>query len=636
MSLRTEKPTKGYGRMTPSRQMSLAASVSQAWARATRRYKIAKLVASVPGSLETKRLAVVRAMENDAIPPGAIPSKSTVSYLERMWQEGFRSIENYQEGDGRTGRPLKHIPDVFQEEIDRVVGSGLGRTPHALLVDFQEQAQSQPGIEAPTYYLIRKEFAKAGRMKRAAARHGSRGGIVDGGPKGRFVAEHSHDIWALDELTLPVWVGMYSNALERWISARCDMVLIIDLCSRYPVGWYIADPSRRTDEHGREREGGFDSRDVLAALLSAACPDLAPDSTKAGAGYLCRILRWDNHQAHKTVAALLADMGIEIKVRRIPKRQAFNNGAAERPNRVVKPWFAGVVGHVDEYLPTDRLTKEMVDPGHARTVAAGTTPDRETRKIEIAPEQLMRIDELRELADRIMRRFGHVLVRSKFKQTAFNRLQERLARGTPRRGYDLVRALPPVTTTVQDGWIRHYADGREYQYQAVIDNSLWMDDKPVTYIADPVNRGIFVLDNSRLHFLEHDPAPEESRARAIARTRRNAARHFSDYAKQERDSDFIAEMGARALADAKNAMEVERQALAATENGEPVPPPMVLDDTPPPGRKRTAKGKGKNTQKAEPQPSVEPATDDPWATDDPSAFVRPKGPTSNGASDDAV
>jgi hypothetical protein len=629
MSIGTEKPTKPFGRVTPGRQRQMTQAVTEAWSRANRRKQMAEIAAIVPGSLETKRLAVVRAMERGVLPPGAVPSKSTIKYLKERWEQGDKTLEDYMEAP-RTGRPAVLLAGLYQAEVDRVIEGGYGTTAHELLLRFKGQAGDAVGRTVPTYHLVHKQFAAAGRLKRAAARHGSRAGVVDGAPKGRVSTKHTHDLWAIDELTLPIWVGMYSDKLGRWISARCDLILIIDVRSTYPVGYYVADPSRRTTPDGHIRESGFDSNDVLAALLSAACPELAPDATREGAGFLPNCIQWDNHQVHKAIEAQFKAARIDVEFRRIPVRHAFRNGAVERPNGVVKTWFSGCDGHLDDYLPTDRLTQDKLDQGLLRAERAGSSPDRESRKLTVLPEQLPRVGDVREIVDEVMRRYGHEHVRTLFRQTAISRYHSQMARRTPRRGRELLRLLETDTTTVKDAGIQYVADGCRYDYLAVIDHALLMDGKPVTYAADPVNRGIFVFAGHKTHFLAPQPTGDELLARKLTHSRYKAARQISDRAKMERDADFILSQGKRALEHATEGALREKAAFQAQARGEEIPPPVIIDDTPPAGRRLEPAHS--------PQPEVVPdESDDPWKVPDPAAFVRgkrPFGPASTGGSDD--
>jgi hypothetical protein len=614
--INTEAPVGRLGRIKPSQRAALTRQIEERWARANRRYKIAKVVADTYGSREAKRAAVVRAMEAHEIPAGAIPSKSTITFFQKAWDAGLRSAEAFMDNP-RPGRPRLELHPAFEARINDVLELGTGESAYALTVELKDVAIGL-GVGAPSYHQVHARFAAAGRLKRSAARHGSKAGIVDAVAHGRVAARATHDVWALDELKMPVWAGVYSDLLGRFVSVRADIVLIIDLRSTFPVGWYIADPSNRLDENGDLPDGGFNSDDVLAALLSAACPELAPPSTRAGAGYLPSRLRWDNASAHKTLHETLKGAEIEIDARRIPKRQAFSNGGAEKPVDTLKKWCAGMWGHIDDFMPTDQIRKHSARLGSQRSLMAGSTSGRPTRKQPIEPDQLMSPKELAEAFDKVVYRYGHVHERPLFRMTAISRYRQQMRRDMPRRGRDLLRLLKPKTTVVTTEGIRHYAKNREYRYTAVVDNAILMVDTPVTYLADPVNRGIFVAAHNKLHFLEHEPSPDEVLATRMARSRTAVARTLSDRAETHRRADFVVKTGLRELARAEQSFETNAERVLATSDTEPVlvstQQPMVDDE--------------------EVQSGDEDFLMGPWANPDPAASVRRRSTTRPAQEDD--
>jgi hypothetical protein len=604
--IKYESPTQSFGKPTPSQIEGITNRTKLRWARAAYRQRIAAFVAPLDGSLEHKRLMVYRAMETQTLPPGQLPSKGTIATLEKAWKAGRRSVEDY--FDNYQGRTPEFLPEVFERKIQHVIRSGNGKSAHQLTVEFREMA-GELGLEAPSYYMVSRRFAKAGKLRRAAARHGSRAAIVDGVPHGRVPARHTHDVWALDELDFPVFIGVWSKRNERWESSIASLVLVVDLRSTAIVSWHLCDPARRLNADGDLPDGGFDTADVLGALLSAACPELAPESTRAFAGYLPRRLRWDNASPHKAIGEMLKNAGIAIDARRIQKRQAFSNGGAEVRVRVSKRWTAGLRGHVSTHAPTDLLTKSTADQARLRTVLAAYTTGRTTQKISIHPEQLPRIEEARMFIDDIITRYNRVHVSSLFRRTPFDQYHAELARDTPRRGRDLVRVLSPQSTVVTNGGIRHYANSREYRYVPVVENTLWLNDRAVTYVADPLNRGIFVEDHHRLHFLAHEPEPDEILAAQMARTRAALARVFSDSAKAHQAADFIEAMGKEAYLRSIESFERAKQALKDAGAEEP-----HLDyEAEAPIVERPASAV---------QDEVKPAAADPWSNADLSAFVR--------------
>jgi hypothetical protein len=603
MALRYERPVKRMGVPTPTQRRSVSDREAEAYQRAKRRRDIARLAAATEGSLESKRQTVRTAMVAGLIAFGSTPARETIRRFEDMWTSGAQTVEDYYD-DPRSGRPRAMLHSVIRAHVRQAVESGSGKKVRALWLEVQELAEALE-IPQPSYYHVKREFVEAGRLARSAARHGRRAGEIDGMPHGRIPSRRTHDTWSLDELTVPVWAGQWDDVDNEWVSVRADMVLIIDVRSSAPVGYHIADPKRRRDESGRRMRGGCDSADILGTLLSAACPDLAPDATRDFAGYLPSRLRWDNASAHKELAAWIArDTTMEIDVRRIPKRRAISNGTAERRVQIVKHWMRGIRGHVDDYIPTDQIKHhDRSNQAKQRTAMSGGTSLRQPRKLPIEPAQLLTVEELRLEVDRIMRRYAYRHVNRVFGSTALARYHENVGR-RPRNGLDLVRALTPRTTLVTSDGIVHYADGRAYPHYPVVDGTLFMLDTQVTYFADPLSRGIFVQSGDHLRFVPPSLELEgEEYAAQLARNQAFVARLASDQANKRREAEVVVSLGAQALDASKSAYHAELEAV----------------------RERVATN-GAKPKALEPAQDIGPAPDcgsvDPWADLSPQSLVR--------------
>lgn len=569
MGLPFGRPTSAFGAPKPSTRQRKTRQAKKGWERAVRRHAIARLATASTGSLQKKQDAVEAAMKAGLIAPGSIPSRETIRTLENAYRSGKVLVEDFLDGH-RTGRPRKQLALLLEQEIDRVVKGGFPVSALELTHDLHEIAVRE-GLEPPTYHDVHRRFSEAGRFRRAVARHGSRAGEIDATAHTRVPSREVHDVWALDELTLPVWSRRWNRVTERWESLLRDVIIVMDLKSTAVVGWEFADADRRENRDGFPTESGFAARDVLGALLNAACPELAPDSTRHFAGYLPTRIRWDNATPHKFLKGWIDDApGLDIEMTPIGKRRANRNGAAENRVRLIKNWCSGMFGFKDAYAPTDQVTSmEKANQGRYRTAMAGGTQHRVPRRVPVAPDQLMSEAELRELFDALVLRYNHRHVNSYFRARPVDLYQENLNRRRPRRGHDLVRALEPTTSLVTPKGIRHFSDSREFHFDAEINGALLMVDTAVTYYPDPMNRGAFVDWSGRLHFVRPNDTPSAERASRFAQSWGGLARTYSDEAAAIREADLVVELGRRALEHARASQETAVERLEDYRAGEP-------------------------------------------------------------------
>lgn len=600
MSYRSEPRTKPFGAPTRSDLRSKNERAKEKNGRAAFRYSVARAVATVEGSLTFKRAFIRQAMDANLLPVGPVPSRETIRTLESRWRSGEQTIESYYDSY-RAGRPSEVLATVIEDEIHRVIHSGRAINAHALTRILKSIADKN-GVEAPTYRQVHRRFAKAGRLVRAATRHGSRAGEIDGLPHARIISRAPHDTWALDELTLPIWVGIYDHLLNRWVSARCDVVLIIDVCSGAIVGYWVCDPSIRTDENGSPMRSGFDADDVVAALLSAAVPELASDGTRNFAGYLPDRLRLDNAKAHKTVQRWAEDAAVQIEFRPIRKRRAASNSAVERRVGIAKTYCAGIRGHVDDHLPTDQvLTLADADLALERTKAAAYTTERLSRLVPILPENLHTVPEIRALFDDVVRRYNHDLTNRVHGMTPVAKYRRDWVR-RPRRGIDLVRAITPCTVKVATDGILHTRNKVTQQFYPLVEGVLLMLDTAVTYHPDPAGRGIFVEYGDRLVHLRPQASLTDADAAEVARNQSAIARTLSDGAARMREQEMIRSVGLDGLEaaleehDRRVAGIKEKQRSAETVAPDQDAPPITL---------------------------AEKLAFNPWSSADPMAFIRP-------------
>lgn len=600
MGFRTEGRTRAFGAPSRSELKDQNQRAREKRERAVFRYALAETVGRLEGSLREKRDFIRKLMEVGRLPAGPVPSRETIRALEARWRAGEQEIEDYLDAY-RGGRPAEVLATVLENEIHRVIQGGYSINAHALTRTLKKLAERN-GVEAPSYRQVHRRFAKAGRLVRAGSRYGSRAGEIDGLPHARIVSRTPHQTWALDELTLPIWVRIYDRIRHRWVSARCDVVLIIDVCSGAVVGYWICDPSIRLDETGAPMRAGFDSDDVVAALLSAAVPELAPDGTRAFAGYLPDRIRLDNVQVHKAVQQWAENAGVVIDWQRIRVRRAASNAAVERRVAIMKTYCADILGHVDLHLPTDQVDSPSdADFALERTKAAGYTSERLPRLLPILPDDLHSVAEIRIIFDDVVRRYNHEFVNRVHGMTPFDKYQRDWVR-RPRRGLDLVRAVEPCTVRVTTDGIVHTRNRITQCFYPILEGVLLMLDTAVTYHPDPMGRGIFVDYEGRLVHLRPQTTLTDEEAAVVARNQTAAARLISDGAARIREEDMIRSVGLDGLEAALQ--EHERRAAEVRE------------------RQKAQLLPGSGESPAPAAPTERPVIN-PWAAADPTAFIRP-------------
>lgn len=597
MSFRSEPRTKAFG--APSRA-DLRGRTSDALRRderATRRFLIAQAAGKATGSLRAIQEFVASAIETGLLPQGPVPSRETIRHLQARWAGGEQSISDYYDAP-RAGRPRTHLDTAIEDKVHQVIHSGRAINAHAL-TGFLRSVAEERDLTAPSYRQIHRRFSEAGRLVRAASRYGSRAGEIDGLPHARVPSRHSHDTWALDELTMPVWVRVYDSD-TGWVSARSDVAIVIDVCSTAVVGYHLADPSERIHYDGSPFRGGFDADDVLAALLSAACPEFASDATREFAGYLPDRIRWDNAAAHKSLESQLLVAGIDIDVRPIRPRRAASNGAAERRVAILKTHCAEIHGHVDDYLPTDQVDTPEDDVARQRTFASGYTSEREPRRIPILPEQLHSVEELRAIFDGVVRRYNYDLQNRMHRMAPVHKYHRDRHQRRPRRGLDLMRMIEPRTVRVGSSGILHTINGVTNQFYPLLEGTLLLVDQPVTYRAHPHGTGLFVERDNRLIYLRPQATWSDTEAAEIAVSHSAAARMISDNADSLREDQLMDRVGQEGVDAALD--EYEQRLEQSRTSSTPAPPAEPVDDT-------------ANAPRSAPP--------NPWLNNDPITFLGP-------------
>ncbi|WP_396216285.1 hypothetical protein [Gemmatimonas sp.] len=513
-------------------------------------------------------------------------------------------------------------PDL-QSAIDQAAEAGSPASPAALhhqLKALATRLGTQHGTTpwVPSKDTLRILLGRGRTLQRSAAQHGAAAAEIDAIPHSTVPAVLPHDVWTLDEFMSRRWCGLYDLHHPdgpRWVSYRPEVVVIIDNATRVITGYWVVDPTGRTQPDGPTPLSGFAADDVLAALLAAAIPSLGTAATRPFAGHLPHgQLRWDNAKAHAALTARLKEIGIEPP--HLPAYRPINRGIVERLIGTLKQWEEGTLGHEDAFVPADRVQQEEAD---AQAAAAATTARRRQRTV-IEPIDLPRIEEFRREVERLIYRYNyehrHRGLQGRTPAEAYQALYPRRHSqdaARMRRGADLLALLPAHTTVVTREGVVH----RGERFAFTTDRRMLMVGTPLTYRADPGRRGLLLEEPHGLtllpplHYWANGQNPDQ-----IAETQAGASEHAAAQARAARADREALLVGHHLLERAAKDAAAARATAQATANAPeaeaaPVAPDEARGHAPARRRGRT------------PAAAAAPTDFDPFAID----LEAPEAPT---------
>jgi transposase InsO family protein len=593
-----EGPVVPSGKVTPSQRLHATAVTERQWEAARERFLVARYAAHLPPSFSlTARLQqVADAKAAGILTISSIPTREQLRALLARWAAGSCSLADYLDGRRRSGVPRRIIHPDLQTEIEKASASDTPASPIALhrqlkIVASRVGAQHGTTPWVPSKDTLRILLGRGRTLQRSAAQHGAAAAEIDALPHSTVPAVLPHDVWTLDEFTSRRWCGVYDDHHPegpRWVSYRPDVVVIIDNATRVIVGYWVVDPTGRTQPEGPTPLSGYSADDVLSALLAAAIPALGTAATRPFAGHLPHgQLRWDNAKAHAALTEPLKQIGIEPPD--LPAYRPINRGIVERLIGTLKHWEHGTLGHQDAFVPADRVQQEEEE---AQAMAAATTARRRRRTV-IDPMHLPRLDEFRRDVERLVYRYNyehrHRSLQDRTPAEAYKALFPRRDSEDAkrmRRGADLLALLPVYTTAVTREGVMH----RGERFAFTTDRRMLMVGTPLTYRADPGRRGLLVEEPHGLTLLPplrywakgQDPAQ-------IAETQAGASEHAAALARAaraereallvghhllERAADAAAE--ARATARATGDVTVDAPARATARRRAPNPSAPIV------------------------------------------------------------
>lgn len=581
---------------TPSIRRRRAEATAAAQVRAVWRFEVARIVGETEGTIAQKRQALLDASVACRIKLGKMPSISTIRVLDRKWRiEGCRSAADYRDDATPRGPKSRNFPIEFIAKVIEL-GQQHGTADLATLLTHVNRAASDLGLDPISTWVLRRILTGIRTEYFTAGRHGSRAAVMDCFPRSTYPTSRTHELWFLDEGDLKYWARGFCRVREAWVSIRPMVILIRDHRSGAFVGFWVSDPSERIDPAtGYCLETGFDSDDVLAALMSAACPDVAHPALADVAGALCEQLQWDNAPQHKRLKAALFDRpgairlvrnfddpdarqfvepevdSPELETRRIPSRRPDKNGLIERMMGLVKRRLVGRQGHVSEDIPLDRIA-DGEDLGRSRALAATDPSTRASRLTPVRVRDLPTIAELVDAVADVLAEYNETNVLRRHGMSPRAAAKKYMPRRV-RDGSDLIRMLELRQYTVGAG-IEVQRDGRSVVFYPMDNGVLLQRGATVEAYVDPKLRRLWLDYSRRLACLK----PTEDVARDllpgdIARTMEEAARTASDLAATGRAERLDRLAGAGAATAAQQAYdEIRRRPRKAAPPASPPSP----------------------------------------------------------------
>jgi hypothetical protein len=550
MSFHRESPLRATGGPGRAARLDEAARLSAESERARRRYLISGIVAAFGADASPREQieAVQKAISAGVLDAAAVPSSRTIRRWLAKRATRPNSIDSFKE-EPRCGRTRHEIDARLGKIIENAARtqrpSSIRRVHQAV-----KEAATLHGLHAPSYGTVYAFHKSLGTLLASAARHGKEAAEIDGLPHSTVPAPYTHDVWTLDEFVLPIWTRLYNPFTKGWVSFRPTVVLIIDNCSRVIVGYWVCDPDRRFARTEPGWHMGADNTDIMATLVGAACPEVAPSACRAYSGYLPQTLRWDRAWTHRALAEGI--VGLHIDVPDLPGNRPINRGIVERAIGTIKPLCDSILGYNQEYTPSDRPGPAIEDD---QEVAAGTD-SRVKTKTRIDPEFLYNIDEIRPLVDGLIRQYNelheHRGIEMRCPGDVYRKQLRRPAER--RRGADIRLLLDPKVVKVARDGVVHWDGPRSYRFATAAGVLALTLNAPVSYRADPMLRGLFAEADGHPLFLKPLSvwAAEQNPERVAKDQQAAAGRAFVDANRVRRLADAQA-IGLAALDQAESA-----------------------------------------------------------------------------------
>jgi transposase InsO family protein len=606
-----ERPVRPVHPLSRAHRRRRAAAETHRLEAARRRYLVAKIAIqfAANGPTSAQRTAVANAVGAGLLTLDEgedVPSEETVRQLVKRWQAGARKIADYLDRP-RSGRPPVALDGRLMDVIRTAAETQCPGTMVGVHRLVSTKAKSL-GLLAPKYAQVKARYAAISNTVRSAARHGVLAAELDTLPHSTVPVTRPHEVWTIDEFTMPNWARAYDADADQWVSVRPDAVLVQDYFSRATVAYEIADPRWADGETSasatkevdtetapaastqqRSSSGGFGLRYLTGAIFAAALPEVAPASTRQFAGYLPERVRWDHAVIHTALGKDLARVGVTVD--RLPVLRPVNRGIVERQIGTLKGWCDELPGHRDAVIPADRLPQRITSQAHV-TAKSG----RRHRQLQIVRvDDLPTVETLRRAFDDLVRRYNtahaHRGIGGKTPLASYlEGLAVAVERGDrPRSGRDILAMLPACSGRVTtEGMVHRVGDvGHRFSYDA---NGVWLSIGTVLeYRPDPLLRGLFAKVLGRDVFLE--PLAQwatRQRPKLVAEQQTAIAEQVAARVDATRLAATVVEVAVTALENAAAHVDATTRRVAAGDasgsdagaSSQPVPPDAPALDLP--------------------------------------------------------
>lgn len=494
-------------------------------------------------------------IEEGHFPGDRVPNHSTLW----KWVKQYREFQE-EHGEApsafaflekkRTGRNRKELdPELEDWLFDQVLQGRIRGVPNQHRAAVREALEN--GWDVPTKWQIRRYVDEFSVHDRIAAQHGRNAAEVDGAPASTLPTDRPHDMWLIDQTTVPVFIRAVDPTTKNWIAVKPWVSMVLDVRTRVILSYHIVDPFK----YGGEPS--FTAPDVFGSVLGAALPELSPEETRPHAGYLPDEIRWDQHSVHKSLRPVFEKHGFKLPdtVGEKPHRQ----GRVERINGTVKHMCDDILGVEHAHFPVgDGDTDEH--PKSKRKKAAGDKK-RLRKKAPIHVEDLHNLRELREEFGRRVAEYNsreHSFLKGRSPEI---RYKELLDKETARSGRDAIFMMEDKMLTVTKAGIDHQENGVRVKFAPESAGAELDIGDEVHCFCDPLQRRLFAEYGGRLLCLQ--PLEEWADQRSgeeVARRKNRKAAEASEYAEELEKKSLEEEAGPAAHEKA--------QAALAEETGE--------------------------------------------------------------------
>lgn len=513
------------------------------------RYRWAVVLRSVEGGYGTRRKKLIeKILAGEAPCP---PLKEGEAVEDVVWcrehckraiklSEEEMTLEHFRERPGKGNKP-KPIPEELQKEFDFQINLAVVPSEAEMhrLLKRKAEALNLPVVSE---WKVQQLYKAKPYVQLVAARQGTMAAKADATPGGATLARWPYHILALDELTIPVWVKFWLQAIRAYIALRLDACIVIDVFSQVILSHHVANPIRR----GMIR--GLDRFDVFGAACSAVFPDLAEPYATDLVGRIPLVLKYDNAKAHELTGRRFEKAGVDTPA--APGYHPWLRPEVEGLVKILKGQCYDIVGYDEKW----NIAEYEADPAWKKRKIAVAHNRRLPTHIPATVEQLHSITSFRrEFAARVQR-VNQDLIHEDWGTTRESRFFDHIEESRCRPWTDALVLLEPKAVEVQKGAVKF----RGTKFAPKVGSRMLQVGEQLVFRPDPLLRGLFVQEGPFIEFLPTKAeAAGEIDGSDLAREQNAIAGHYSRLGREAREEYQRQQLGERGAALA-NAVSTRR------------------------------------------------------------------------------